>query len=399
MKFAKYLTKKADEFQDDPLTHGSVMAYRNQGGPFSNKYESLRNDPKIVEYIRKRFLPSEKHRKRDHIFTTAASGLGGASAGAALGMIPEMFRETPTGKGAIIGGLAGAGLGGLLGHLHYKKIRAQHDKLSDDEKRELIKHYLHKINEQQNTRMGRLGTDIERGYNLNSIAGLISGITVPAAGMAMVGANAHLPELQNSHLQQMLDVSNLDHNTAVVIPSKPKAPFFSENAYFQGLENPTSDGITGQVQATSKRMWKPGVIAHELGHADIHNNGGLVDYLQRNVYGPTLEANSLGLGMIPTFASYAATKNEDDPTKGALKGGLIGSVANAGVLIPEFEASRRGIKHLFKTNLPLQQKILNSATLTPAFLSYLMSLAGPSAIVGGLHAYKNRKKKGKKKKE
>jgi hypothetical protein len=156
----------------------------------------------------------------------------------------------------------------------------------------------------------------------------------------------------------------------------------------------------GSVHANSKLMWKPGVIAHEFGHADIENNPGFVRFLQRHVYGPTKAINSKTFGLLPTLASFKMNQDEDDSLKGFLRGGLIGATANAGTLIPEMEASRRGIKQLLKLDLNRRRKLMNALTLLPAFGTYLSGAALPSAVVGGIRAHKNKKiKENKKKKE
>lgn len=253
----------------------------------------------------------------------------------------------------------------------------------------------------------------------------------PLAGAATTASVGSLPELQDTHLDELLASTALKDRVNVKKPKLDQESFFSENAHFGPYsENGTTSGKfsvshgeilqevarrtqaerealeasfkpkkrpdVGEIGATSKRMWKPGIVAHELGHADIHANPGLANFLQRKLYQPTMLANKAGLGMIPALGAYILNKEEEDPWKGALKGGLVGATANAGALIPEFEASRRGIKHLMKSSLPTKQKILNSLTMLPAFSTYLLSLAGPSAVAGAMSSYSHKKKKERK---
>jgi hypothetical protein len=109
--------------------------------------------------------------------------------------------------------------------------------------------------------------------------------------------------------------------------------------------------------------------------------------------------NQTGLGMLPAHLAYNINKEEDSAVKGGLKGGLIGALANAGVLIPEFEASRRGIKYLMRTSMSRKEKLLNSLNLLPAYLTYLGGTAGPAALTGAFTAYQNKKNKEQKNKK
>jgi hypothetical protein len=237
------------------------------------------------------------------------------------------------------------------------------------------------------------------GHSLGMLASIAG---TPLAGFgAMAGASA-LPELEDKHLNEMLESANLVNRVRTNKPTKDSAgSFLEENAYFHPVPEEYQERVNrvGDVSSSSKKTWKPGLIAHELGHADIEANPGLARFLQRNAYHKTRDFNEYTLGMLPALAAFALNAEEDEPLKGALKGGLVGAGANAGVLIPEFEASRRGAKHLMKSSLSLKNKLLNILTLFPAFGSYLLNAATPGAIVGGYRAYHNKKRKNKNKKK
>jgi hypothetical protein len=155
------------------------------------------------------------------------------------------------------------------------------------------------------------------------------------------------------------------------------------------------DRRIGKVTSVSKRLWKPGIMAHELGHAEIAAGKGIPSFLQKHLYGPTAIANQAGVGIIPALGAYKLTERDDNEFVGGMKGLALGSAVNAGILVPEFEASRRGIRSLMRTSLPTSLKLKNALTTVPAFLTYLSFLAGPSAVLGAVHAHMNKRRKQK----
>jgi Zn-dependent membrane protease YugP len=173
---------------------------------------------------------------------------------------------------------------------------------------------------------------------------------------------------------------------------KPTLADKIDNAYFKGYEN-SPDKKVGLVKALSKKVYKPGVMAHEIGHANIHASPGIIGKIQRNLYGPTQKLNMFGGGILSPMLAYKTVgKDDDSMLSGAAKGALVGTAANAGVLIPEFEASRRGIKYMMNSSMGGKKVLGNALSMLPAFLTYGASLAGPSAITGALRAYVNKKR-------
>jgi hypothetical protein len=240
--------------------------------------------------------------------------------------------------------------------------------------------------------------------DISAPAGLV-GLPIGVLGsVGMTSMAGPRPELQDNHLKELIQQAGLTGKINIDKPTEKKLPFFLENAYFRNYSEDAAEELAknkpiGEIASLSKRLFKPGVMAHELGHANIHANKGFVNFLQRKLYGPTLKMNQTGLGMLPAHLAYNINKEEDSAVKGGLKGGLIGALANAGVLIPEFEASRRGIKYLMRTSMSRKEKLLNSLNLLPAYLTYLGGTAGPAALTGAFTAYQNKKNKEQKNKK
>jgi hypothetical protein len=234
-------------------------------------------------------------------------------------------------------------------------------------------------------------------------------------------ANTKLPELKDETVAELLKAHKLepkfkyDHNGVVndmreqVKVNKPTSEKSQgmENAWFSeerklskqdkkinphleeaGLKKIKKPSV-GSVNFTSRKMWRPNILSHELGHADIHREKSLTGFMQRHLYKPT---SGLAYGVLPSVATAYATKDDDSVMSGAGKGALIGAAAHAPSLIPEFEASRRGIKAINKTSLSSKAKGRNALGLTLPFATYALSRVGMNAGVGGLNAYMNKRR-------
>jgi len=150
------------------------------------------------------------------------------------------------------------------------------------------------------------------------------------------------------------------------------------------------DPNTGKVKTLSSTMNTAPILAHELGHGHIHENPGIVKWLQDNLYGPSKAAPLIQPKLIETL-----TKNETRPMVGALKGGLTAGVANAGTLVPEFEANRRGIQALNQVEGgTAMEKLKNYGAVVPGMASYLSGTVGSGAVQGYRQALENKQKLG-----
>jgi hypothetical protein len=180
--------------------------------------------------------------------------------------------------------------------------------------------------------------------------------------------------LKGKNLREMVSGMGLKRKVQV---NEPNLLHAAKGAIEEAGYNPN----TGHIDFSSARMYRPGIAAHELGHAHIENNPGVMNYLQNNIY-PISEKFSKYT--TPILGAAAGLASNHNPVAGAMMGGLGGLLADSGRLLPEFEATRRGIMAMMKSSLPLKEKLKNSASLLPAYLTYLGQSAGSGAVAGGL---------------
>lgn len=351
---------------DRRLTNKKSLGW---GDPQALYSEVNLTDAQIKKIIRK--VRSEKDQRNRKILATLLGGAGGAVSGAMLSRKP-------------LGVLVGAGVGGLGINRLQAHFENSANKLTDDELKKAVGESMQAINERKKDKVNQA---IGGASTLTGAAALPAALTQVGALAATVGGASALPELTDDQMAELVKNAPIENKQKLRVYKPTKRDIFA-NAYYNPSEH--------SVQATSLNTWKPGIMAHELGHAELQGSKGVAGWLQRNAYMPTAKINSYGMGLPVSIATYLTTKNDDDITTGALKGFTTGAVTNAGVLVPEFEASRRGIANLLKsTQLSKGQKLLNSLSLAPAFLTYLAGTAGVQAGVGGLNAYYNRKRKQK----
>jgi hypothetical protein len=376
---AQRLTASTDK-KDDPIIYNAIQKHLDRRSVFDPLYGKLPEDIKEIN------LPTNYELDKDIDQGTMA----GATMGALLGTLPSALSgniyATPI--------IAGAALGGY--GINRATINAQKNyrNLSDKEKRIALKESLKSYKEQEEK--GNLtSADLQQAQGFNAVGSLAGALANPVAAEAMIRSVGGLEALKEKELAQIINSAGLKNKLDVKKPNTSAGQF---NAYFKPYSDAQAKatGKIGLIEALSKKTWKPGIMAHEVGHADIHNTSSIdpVGFMQRRMYKPTMMMNQFGLGILPVVATNKLVgKEEDNPLVGGLKGGLVGSAANAGVLVPEFEASRRGLKHMM--NSPsLKGKVLPNAISTlPAFLTYLTFLAGPSAAAGAIKAYLNKKRK------
>jgi len=361
-------------------------------------------------------VANKSNEKKDFRRGAIAGGLVGGYGGGLLGALGGLaLTKHHHGPGRVIGGgLLGLGVGAAAGgYLGGKGGARQGNMVRGFSKKPLPETYREgdDILDKDKTTIDRNKT-LNRASSVAGIAGLASTPIQLALGSSLPLMGQHLDQMDDKTLVELLQHSGFDDpkkkmmfghmehgNVKPGFPKKDKDWFWRENAFYSDKPETDKKGnpIHGVIGATSKRMMRPGIIAHELGHANINKNKGVVGFMQKHLYQHVSPGSGVGqyYGVLPTALTGIATKDDDNVGTGVAKGTAIAGAAYSPLLAPEFEASRRGIKALMKTNLPMKSRLLNSALLVPAFGTYALAALGPSAAVGGYNAWLNKKHKGK----
>lgn len=142
------------------------------------------------------------------------------------------------------------------------------------------------------------------------------------------------------------------------------------------LETP-AERAHGYV-ALSREHNRPGILAHELGHASIQGDGGL---------GRTNQNTFRTLDAIPSSVAAAAVAPalglQFGPVAGLIGGGLAGLAAKAPTLINEWQASSRAQKNMAASGMSQPDQDKAKGALRGAFGTYLASAVAPAALIGG----------------
>jgi len=225
---------------------------------------------------------------------------------------------------------------------------------------------------------------MERIKSPDSIGGLAGTVAQLTSAAAMPLVAKKFPQVTPEKVNAVAKHLGLEGKVHVDM-SDTAAPLWrmdKNNAFY----NPHTKGVS----TASSNMNTAPILAHELGHGHIHENPGIVKWLQDNLYGPSKAVPMIQPQLIKTL-----TKNETRPMVGALKGGLTAGVANAGTLVPEFEASRRGIQALNQVEGgTAMEKLKNYGGIAPGMASYLSGTVGSGAVQGYRQALENKQKLG-----
>lgn len=122
----------------------------------------------------------------------------------------------------------------------------------------------------------------------------------------------------------------------------------------------------------------PAVLAHELGHADVAQNGSWLSRMNQQ-YGRPL---SDGVQALATVGAAPIAGAALGPVGGLLAGGAAGLLAGAPTLFNEYQASSRAAKTLRRAGLPEEDVRAGRKGLTGAFGTYLAAAALPAAATG-----------------
>jgi len=394
-KILMHLLKKSDFNDTHPLIKSVVDNYAasKPKGFYDYSISENKNNPETLDNLNNRLSARIKYKNEENVRDALVGTLGGGALGGLAGL--GHFVGSGSKKSPLIG--AGLGMlgGGILSHLNTKRKFKDIENISEKDRKKLIQDYL---NSPESDNESFLDASLSgAGIGAGAIGAIAAKQSGKLAGKVLVNSVKGLKQLEDKHLHEMIDAAGLKGKlrTLPTDDSHFNARFKPYLAHLNPKDKKyLNKGYIGDIQAMHRDAYVPGIMAHEIGHGNIHNSKGLTGKLQRNFYAPTGLAHRMGLGAIPAAAAYGLVGNDDDSIiSGGLKGGLVGAAANAGVLIPEFEASRRGLKYMLNSSMNKKDAYRNALTTVPAFLTYLSALAGPSAVAGMLRAYKNKKKK------
>jgi len=132
-----------------------------------------------------------------------------------------------------------------------------------------------------------------------------------------------------------------------------------------------------------KKFKNPYIVAHELGHAQMANEGGIYGFMQK--YGPVAQVIG-GLSSFGSIIPFAMGK--PDIGKAMLYGGLGASGLGVGAeLLYEREASELGRKLLKNVKLPKKSRDLGEKALDLAWGTYWTKALGKTLPVAAGAAF------------
>jgi hypothetical protein len=408
----KKYSKTIEKLDIAPLLQNTVDSERINKDFTDPTYGTVNDDAKTINRIKntadryhhRSSKDSLSNEKLTHMLLGSYVGAPiGGMAGYGLAKLFKAKKDIAIPSG-ILAGLAGGAYGGYLGNNAYKKKIEDYNNLSDKDKIKMIKNYIKNIKNKDRNSFND-AAEFQRTDTLSALGGLASIATIPLAYSAMrLGAKTIKP-LEDDLLHELIDNAGLKDKLITIKPKFDDNSFFGANAYFAEKKDLSPfyrsdknyENAIGGISATHSDFWKPSIMAHEIGHGNIHADPGIVGKLQRKFYHPTTIANRVGLGIIPAMLTSAAVgKDDDSMLSGAGKGALISSLLNAGMLVPEFEASRRGLKFMLNSSMSKKDAYMSALkTLVPAFSTYFLGATAPSILTGAALAKINQKRKRK----
>ncbi len=136
---------------------------------------------------------------------------------------------------------------------------------------------------------------------------------------------------------------------------------------------------------------KPGIMAHEAGHAAMRTN---YKWHQPKRFNQSI-LRPLGMALMPfsVLAAGATGENTGNPLYGALAGLGSAGLLSAPTLINEHQATGYAKKYLDKANMPEHVRNKNKDSLNKAYHTYVAGSLGVPTLFGagaGIHGWANK---------
>lgn len=210
----------------------------------------------------------------------------------------------------------------------------------------------------------------EGAFRLMGTGGLVTAMIAQLMqARAMHNATKKLPHMTEQGIQKMRRIAKMPEELKV-----GPDPLSEGNAYY----DPSTKSI-----GYGSDMKRHAILAHEMGHADMHLNKPWYSPSRINqsflrpasdlvgaIAGPTV---GLGVGI-----------GTGNPLLGAAAGGLTGGILNLPTLINEHQASSRAKKYLQEAQLAPSTQANSKDALNKAWRTYLLGATLPAAAGGAI---------------
>lgn len=302
----------------------------------------------------------------------------GAATGAGLGVLSNVVRGAKN-PASLRGAAADALKGGVAGGLLPLAQRAMDRHSEESTLRDYLNNGVNNEGREFTNSVDKMAAEKkpkkEETHNVRNFAIGTAGSMAAGKGMQLAGGAA----VRNAKLEGAMagadDLYGKVHGASPVEIHEQVSqhgPHFNPAGPFQQATMPGAPSKNPHVVVTPD-MKSPSILAHELGHADIHGNR--VGRILQSA--PTMIAGNLGpnLGGLGGFATGAFSDNET-AQNAALAAPLAASVPLLGF---EAGASLLGLRRLSQAGANRQQLMAAAKTLAPAFGTYAGRAAAGTA--------------------
>jgi hypothetical protein len=230
-------------------------------------------------------------------------------------------------------------------------------------------------------------------HRLRLRAALLAGLGASAAGDMLLSRkllrqfDGLAPTPRGGYLARLKSEAGLPDIPFIKVPLMDNAAYAGPSQMhpdeFGGGKKGERDAAAAKTQGSivyDPTFDKPGIMAHELGHASIYNGGGLSGFNQSWLR----PAGDLLNQLSPVLGAGAGYFSKS-PAIGAAAGLAAGLLTGAPTLLNEWQATSRGKKYLERAGgLDADEAEKNRDSLRTAFLTYLAGATVPATVGGGV---------------